>query len=67
MARTVARPRPTRAQVDERIALADAALGAAGHSLDDPVLRQIFSQVVAGDLSRAEGAERARQHIEANS
>lgn len=66
MARTTAQDRPTPAQVDERIALADAALGAAGHSVEDPVLRQILTRVVAGDLSRADGAEQARRHIESN-
>jgi hypothetical protein len=55
---TVARP------VAAQIAFADAALGVAGHSVSDPVVRDVLRRVVAGEISRAEGAELARLHVE---
>lgn len=38
--------------------LADAALGAAGHAVTDPVVRRIWVQVAAGEISGDEGAEK---------
>ncbi|MCL2467441.1 MAG: hypothetical protein FWF02_13890 [Micrococcales bacterium] len=51
--------------VEAQIAFADAALGMAGHDLSDPVLRDILRQVVAGQITREQGAELARRHVEA--
>ena len=38
------------------LALADAALGAAGHEMTDPVVRRIGSRVAARQISGDEGA-----------
>ena len=44
-----------RVDVDEALAIADGALGAAGHEVRDPVLRDITRRMVAGELTFAEG------------
>jgi hypothetical protein len=55
----------TASPVEAQVAFADAALGVAGHSLSDPVLRDILRQVVAGQITREQGAELARRRVEA--
>lgn len=40
------------------LALADAALGAAGHEMTDPVVRRIWSRVAARQISDDEGAQK---------
>lgn len=39
------------------IDLADAALGAAGHEMNDPVIRAIWVRVATGEISGDEAAE----------
>lgn len=46
------------------LAFADAALGAAGHSVSDPVLRGILRRIADREITSEQGAEEARRHIE---
>lgn len=53
------------AEIARRIAFADAALGAAGHEVTDPVLRDLTRQVAAGTISADEAIARSIVHIDA--
>lgn len=55
----------TTIEVAERIAFADAALGAAGHEVTDPSLRELSRQVAAGALTADEAIARGVAHIDA--
>jgi hypothetical protein len=53
------------AEVERRMAFADAALGAAGHEVIDPTLRELSRQVAAGTLSADEAIARGVAHVDA--
>ncbi len=47
----------------ERLAFADAALGAAGHEVTDPYLREIGERFARGELTIEEAGKLSDQHI----
>ena len=47
------------AEINRRIAFADAALGAAGHEVTDPQTRELARQVAAGKLTGDEAVAHA--------
>ncbi|TNU76021.1 hypothetical protein FH969_05020 [Miniimonas arenae] len=55
--------RHTEAEAADRLAFADAALGAAGHEVTDPVLRELLAQQASGEITGDEARERSRRHI----
>ena len=58
-------PAVDEAEVERRMSFADAALGAAGHEVTDPTLRELNRQVAAGTLSAEEAIARGVTHIDA--
>ena len=68
--RTSAAPAQARAvmteseDVAEAQALADAALGAAGHSVSDPYIRDLGRLIASGEISGDEAVQRALAHID---
>jgi hypothetical protein len=61
-ARTV--PAVSEAEVERRMSFADGALGAAGHEVTDPALRELSRQVAAGTLTAEEAIARGLEHID---
>ena len=53
------------AEVERRMSFADAALGAAGHEVTDPELRELSRQVAAGRLTAEEAIARGVARIDA--
>lgn len=53
------------AEVERRMSFADAALGAAGHEVADPALRDLSRQVAVGTLTADEAIARGVAHIDA--
>jgi hypothetical protein len=53
------------AETERRLAFADGALGAAGHEVTDPTLRELSRQVAAGTLTADEAIARGMEHIDA--
>lgn len=47
----------------ERLAFADAALGAAGHEVTDPYLNELAVRQARGEISGDEARELGRKHI----
>lgn len=62
MARTSA-TRITRTPEDH-IAFADAALGAAGHEITDPVTRAIIARVAREEITGDEAVAQIRRHVQ---
>jgi hypothetical protein len=58
-------PAVSEAEIERRISFADAALGAAGHGVADPALRDLSRQVAAGTLTAEEAIARGVAHIDA--
>jgi len=56
-------PRPD--AVEQQLAAIDGVNGAAGHHLDDPVLREILRRQLAGEITGDEARELGRKHLEA--
>jgi hypothetical protein len=52
-------------EVERRMCFADAALGAAGHEVADPTLRELSRQVAAGTITAEEAIARGVAHIDA--
>lgn len=52
----------TEQEAAERLAFADAALGAAGHEVTDPYLNEIAARFARGEISFDEAAELGDQH-----
>jgi len=52
------------ADVERRMSFADAALGAAGHEVIDPTLRELTRQVAAGTLTAEVAIARGVAHID---
>lgn len=55
--------RYTKAEAADRVAFADAALGAAGHEITDPYLRDIGERFARGVISIEEAGELGDRHI----
>lgn len=53
----------TEAQAAERLAFAAAALGAAGHEVTDPYLKDLLARQARGELSGDEARKLGRKHI----
>ncbi|WP_103064048.1 hypothetical protein [Actinomyces qiguomingii] len=52
------------AEVQERIAFADAALALAGHEVTDPFVRDLVIRVARGEMTGDEAVGVARRHIQ---
>ena len=64
MAKTLTRTtRFTEAEAADRLAFADAALGAAGHEVTDPYLNEVAARFARGEISGDEARELSRKHI----
>lgn len=63
MTRAIATARTTQADVDERMAFADAALAVAGHEITDPELRALGDARARGELSGEDFRSEARRRI----
>ena len=50
-------------QIDHEIARIDGINGSAGHHLDDPYLRDLLRQQIAGDITGDQTRELGRQHL----
>ncbi|GAB1646858.1 hypothetical protein [Krasilnikovia sp. MM14-A1259] len=64
MARTMAVARPVSAEVDERLAFADAALALAGHEVTDPALREIVERAAHQELTGDDAIAAIRRHVQ---
>jgi len=53
----------TEAEAADRLAFADAALGAAGHEVTDPYLNELAVRQARGEISGDEARELGRKHI----
>jgi hypothetical protein len=51
------------AAVEQAVALADAALGAAGHEVTDPFTRSVWHDVASGAITDDEGEARIMAHF----
>jgi hypothetical protein len=58
-------PAVSEAEIERRMSFADAALGAAGHGVEDSALRELSRQVAAGTLTAEEAIARGVAHIDA--
>lgn len=47
----------------ERLAFAEAALGAAGHEVTDPFLLEVLDRHAHGEITGEEARELSRQHV----
>ena len=64
MAKTITHPaRCAEAEAAERLAFAQAALGAAGHEVTDPYLTDVLARHARGEISGDEARELSRAHI----
>lgn len=63
-ARTAA-PAVDEAEVERRMSFADAALGAAGHQITDPTLRELRCRAIRGDMTTDEAISAGIAHIDA--
>ncbi|MPV50854.1 hypothetical protein GCG21_12710 [Pseudactinotalea sp. HY160] len=55
--------RYTEAEAADRLAFADAALGAAGHEVTDPYLLAVGERFARGEISIEEAGELGRRHV----
>lgn len=53
----------TEAEAADRLAFADAALGAAGHQVTDPYLNELAQQQARGEISGDQARELGRKHL----
>jgi hypothetical protein len=53
----------TEAEAADRLAFAEAALGAAGHQVTDPYLRDLLAQYARGEISGDEARELSRRYV----
>ena len=56
-------PAVDEAEVDRRLSFADAALGAAGHQVTDPVVLAIHRRLAAEEISGDEAAALVKEHL----
>lgn len=54
---------PTEAEIDERIARIDGINGSAGHTLDDPYLRDLLRKYIAGEITGGEYDSLGTEHL----
>ncbi|WP_029067971.1 hypothetical protein [Jonesia quinghaiensis] len=59
-------PQFTDEEAADRLAFAEAALGAAGHEVTDPYLRELLAQHARGEISGDQARELGRKHISGN-
>lgn len=64
MAHTVATARLSKADGDEHVAFADAALALAGHEVTDPELRSILERQARHELTGDEARAAIRRHVQ---
>lgn len=64
MAHAIATARTTQADVDDRLAFADAALALAGHEVTDPALRGIVEAAARHELTGDEARAAIRRHVQ---
>lgn len=64
MAHAMPAARPTQADVDDRVAFADAALALAGHEVTDPTLRGLMERVASNELTADEAVAAMRRHVQ---
>jgi len=64
MAHAIATARTTQADVDDRLAFADAALALAGHEVTDPTLRGIVEAAARHELTGDEARAAIRRHVQ---
>lgn len=57
------KPKFTEAEAAERLAFADAALGAAGHEVTDPYLNEVAARFARGELTIEEAQVLSDRHI----
>lgn len=55
----------TQLSPEQLVAYADGALGAAGHEVTDPVVRDLMDQVARGEITGDEAVARARAYFDA--
>ncbi len=55
---------PTDAEVERRLAFADAALAVAGHEVTDPVLRDILERAARHEITGDEAIVATRRHVQ---
>lgn len=60
---TTGTARYTEAEAADRLAFANAALGAAGHEITDPVLNEIAARLARGEISIEEAGALGDRHI----
>ena len=53
------------AEVERRMSFADGALGAAGHEVTDPILRNLRERAIRGEISAEEAIAAGFAHIDA--
>jgi hypothetical protein len=58
-------PAVDEAEVERRMSFADAALGAAGHEVTDPELRELRRRAIRGDMTTDEAIAAGLAHIDA--
>ncbi|MES2093197.1 MAG: hypothetical protein V4531_05220 [Actinomycetota bacterium] len=58
-------PAVDEAEVERRMSFADAALGAAGHEVTDPALRELRRSAIRGDMTTDEAIAAGIAHIDA--
>lgn len=49
--------------IRDRLALADAALGVAGHEVTDPAIRALATKVASGELTGDQAVQAAIKHV----
>lgn len=64
MTMTTEQTRPTDAEVKAAMAEADGILGAAGHQLGDPYLRDLAVKMAHGELSTDEGVQETLRYLD---
>lgn len=55
----------SRAEADRRVDFADAALGAAGHQVTDPILREYSRRVADGTMTAEDAIAAGMAHLDA--
>ncbi len=55
---------PTSAEVERRLAFADAALAVAGHEVTDPVLRDVLARAARHEITGDEAIAETRRHVQ---
>ncbi|WP_431031225.1 hypothetical protein [Plantibacter sp. RU18] len=59
------RPSVTQVEASRRLQFADGALGAAGHAVTDPTLRDLGARVARGEMTVEDALAASLEHIDA--